>query len=222
MNATTQTPIKLVIADDHEIFRDGFRVLLKKQKNIELVGEAANGQELLELVEKVKPDVVITDIRMPEMDGLAVTQILQKKYPHIAVIALTMYDEEHLIVDMLEAGAKGYLVKNASKEEIIDAIEAVRKDEIYFCRHTSPKLIGLIGQSPYNPFKKKDSDVLSAQEKRIVSLICQEYSSKEIANQLNLSVRTIESYRLSLLEKIKAKNVAGLVVYAIKHDLYKL
>jgi two-component system, NarL family, response regulator NreC len=214
-------PIRVVIADDHEIFRDGFRVLLKKQKHIELVGEAENGKLLLQLIEETNPDVVITDIRMPEMDGLAVTRSLQKNYPEIAVIALTMFDEESLIVDMLEAGAKGYLLKNAPKEEILEAIDAVAKDEVYFCRHTSPKLIGLIGQSNYNPFKKNFPDVLSPQEKRIISLICQEYSSKEIATQLNLSVRTIESYRLGLLDKIKAKNVAGLVVYAIKNDLYK-
>jgi DNA-binding NarL/FixJ family response regulator len=214
-------PVKIIIADDHEIFRDGFRVLLKKNKNVELIGEAENGKVLLELVKDLQPDIVITDIRMPEMDGLEVTRELHKKYPHIAVIALTMFDEENLIVDMLEAGAKGYLVKNASKEEILEAIDAVMKDEVYFCRHTSPKLIGLIGQSSYDPFKKRDNSVLTPQEKRIISLICQEYSSKEIALQLNLSVRTIESYRLSLLDKIKAKNVAGLVVYAIKNDLYK-
>jgi DNA-binding NarL/FixJ family response regulator len=214
-------PVKIIIADDHEIFRDGFRVLLKKNKNVELIGEAENGKVLLELVKDLHPDIVITDIRMPEMDGLEVTRELHKKYPHIAVIALTMFDEENLIVDMLEAGAKGYLVKNASKEEILEAIDAVMKDEVYFCRHTSPKLIGLIGQSSYDPFKKRDNSVLTPQEKRIISLICQEYSSKEIALQLNLSVRTIESYRLSLLDKIKAKNVAGLVVYAIKNDLYK-
>ncbi|MCW3074975.1 MAG: LuxR family transcriptional regulator [Flaviaesturariibacter sp.] len=214
-------PLRVVIADDHEIFRDGFRVMLKKQKGIELVGEAANGEELLERTASLQPDVVITDIRMPVMDGVTATKLLQRRFPTIGVIALSMFDEENLIVDMMEAGAKGYLLKNAHKEEIVDAINSVHNGKIYFCKHTSKKLIGLFGESNYNPFKRKMDSELSEQELLIISLICREYSSKEIAVRLQLSPRTVESYRQELLNKIGARNVAGLVIYAIKNSIYR-
>src|SRR5215213_2604658 len=126
-------PIRVVLADDHEIFRDGFRVMLKKQDSVELIGEAGNGEELLEQVQELQPDIVITDIKMPKLDGINATKILAKKYPHIGVIALSMFDEENLIIDMLEAGAKGYLLKNAHKNEIIAAVESVFKNQIYYC-----------------------------------------------------------------------------------------
>jgi DNA-binding NarL/FixJ family response regulator len=210
-----------VIADDHEIFRDGFRVMLKKQKGIELVGEASNGEELLELTATLQPDVVITDIRMPRLDGIAATRRLQKEQPGIAIIALSMFDEEHLIVEMMEAGAKGYLLKNAQKEEIVEAIESVANDTTYFCKHTSKKLIGLFGESNFNPFKKRTATELSEKELQILGLICDEYSSKEIASLLRMSTRTIESYRLTLLDKIGARNMAGLVIYAMKNGIYK-
>jgi DNA-binding NarL/FixJ family response regulator len=176
----------------------------------------------MERVEALQPDVVITDIRMPHMDGIAATHQLQDRFPKVGVIALSMFDEEQLILEMLEAGAKGYLLKNATKEEIIDAIEAVHAGEIYFCRSTSPKLAQLIGDSRINPFRKKPATELNEREKEIVRLLCEEFSSKEIAARVHLTVRTVETYRMSLLEKVGARNVAGLVIYAIKHGLYKL
>ncbi|MDB5252181.1 MAG: LuxR family transcriptional regulator [Flaviaesturariibacter sp.] len=213
--------LRVVIADDHEIFRDGFRVMLKKQAGIELVGEASNGEELLTITASLKPDVVITDIRMPRLDGIEATRRLQKEQPGVAVIALSMFDEEHLIVEMMEAGAKGYLLKNAQKEEIVEAIETVANDATYFCKHTSKKLIGLFGESHFNPFKKRSPNDLNEKELQILGLICDEYSSKEIASLLRMSTRTIESYRLTLLDKIGARNMAGLVIYAVKNGIYK-
>ena len=116
MTKERYSPIRVIVADDHEIFRDGFRALLKKQQDIELVAEAEDGKELVELVNKFKPDVIITDVKMPKSDGIEATRILEEKYPGIGIIALSMFDEEGLIVDMLEAGAKG-LLKNAAKHE---------------------------------------------------------------------------------------------------------
>jgi DNA-binding NarL/FixJ family response regulator len=216
----TSDPIRIVLADDHQIFRDGFRVLLRKQKGIQLVGEAADGNGLLEQVKELDPDVVITDVRMPGLDGIAVTRQLQQERPEVPVIGLSTYDEEQVIVDMLEAGARGYLLKNASKEEIVDAVQTVHKGEVYFCSSTSPRLAELIARSVYNPFRRKPSNELNEREKEIIRLICQEFSSKEIAQQLHNSVRTVESYRDRLLDKVGARNVAGLVVYAIKHGIY--
>ena len=112
----TIAPIRIVLADDHEIFRDGFKVMIKKQPSVQLVGEAANGEELIRQTRELKPDVVITDIKMPVMDGVEATKQLTSEFPEIGIIALSMFDEENLIVEMLEAGAKGYLLKNAHKD----------------------------------------------------------------------------------------------------------
>ena len=217
-----QLPIRIVLADDHEIFRDGFRVMLKKQTNINLIGAAENGEELLKMVEKLRPDVVVTDIKMPKLDGIAATKILTKKFPGIGVISLSMFDEENLIIDMLEAGAKGYLLKNAHKDEIIAAVEAVHNDQTYYCKHTSRKLTKMIAESSFNPNRRPVNPELSEKEINVMRLVCQEFSNKEIAAQLKLSVRTIEGYREKIQEKINARNTAGIVVYAIKNRIYQV
>jgi DNA-binding NarL/FixJ family response regulator len=213
-------PIRIILADDHEIFRDGFRVMLKKQTNIKLEGEAANGEELVKLAHELKPDVIVTDIKMPVVDGIMATRQLAEELPHIGVIALSMFDEENLIVDMLEAGAKGYLLKNAHKNEIIAAVEAVAKDHTYFCEHTSPKLTRLLAASKVNPYKKV-KPMFNENELSVMRYICEELSNKEIAELMHLSVRTIEGYRDRIQDKIEARNTAGIVVYAIKHKIYR-
>jgi DNA-binding NarL/FixJ family response regulator len=216
-------PIRIILADDHEIFRDGFKAMIKKQPSVELIGEAADGEELLDLTRRLKPDVVVTDIKMPRMDGLEATKVLSKEFPRMGIVALSMIDEENLIIDMMEAGAKGYLLKNAHKNEIIEAIKAVNEDHIYYCNGTSAKLSRLIAKSDKIPFNKKSSKPeLSQKEIEVVILICQEKTNKEIADQLNLSIRTIEGYRDRIFEKIGAKNSAGVVVYAIKNKIYDI
>ena len=215
-------PIQIVLADDHEIFRDGFRVMLKKQASVNLIGEAENGEELIKMVEELQPDVVVTDIKMPKLDGIAATKILTKKFPDIGVISLSMFDEENLIIDMLEAGAKGYLLKNAHKDEIIAAVEAVYNDQTYYCNHTSRKLTKMIADSSFNPNRRPVKPELSEKEINVMRLVCQEFSNKEIASQLKLSVRTIEGYREKIQEKINARNTAGIVVYAIKNRIYQV
>jgi DNA-binding NarL/FixJ family response regulator len=222
MSKTQYSSIRVILADDHEIFRDGFRALLKKQPDIELVAEAENGKELIELVSKFKPDVIITDIKMPQSDGIEATRVLEEKYPHIGVIAFSMFDEENLIVEMLEAGAKGYLLKNASKNEIIEAIKTVFHDGTYYCHHTSNKLAQMIATSKFNPYRKTKTPPLSSKEIEIIQMICEGHPNKNIAEMLHLSVRTIEGYREKIQEKIKVKNTAGIVVYAIKKGIYKI
>lgn len=216
------TPINIILADDHEIFRDGFRVMLSKIPAINLMAEAPNGEELIKLARKLHPDVIVTDIKMPVIDGIKATKQLVTEFPSIGIIALSMFDEEDLVIDMLEAGAKGYLLKNAQKDEIINAIKSVYKDETYYCSNTSKKLTYLIANSSYNPYKKIAKAVFSDKEILVIQMICQENSNKEIANKLSLSKRTIEGYREKILEKIKAKNTAGIVVYAIKNKLYNI
>lgn len=211
--------IRLIIADDHEIFRDGLALMLSKQPDIRLVGQAGTGRQLLDLVAELKPDVVMTDIKMPVMDGIEATRSLLELYPELKIIALSMFDEENLIVDMLEAGAKGYLLKNADKQEILDAIQSVYEEKTYYCRHTSAKLISLISKSKFNPYKKKEVLTFTDRETEIIKLICQQLTAQEIADKVFLSKRTVEGHRTKILEKMNVKNTAGVVIYALKHRI---
>jgi len=216
------TPIRIVLADDHEIFRDGFNVMLKKQNHIKLVGEASNGMELVEITGRLMPDVILTDIKMPKLDGIEATKLITAKFPGVNIIALSMFDDDNLIIDMLEAGAKGYLLKSAHKNEIIEAVKTVYRHETYYCKSTSNKLVQMIAQSRFNPYKQTKKQEFTQKEIEVIRLICQEASNKEIASKLFLSVRTIEGYREKIQERIKAKNTAGIVIYAIKTGIYKI
>lgn len=214
--------INIVIADDHSIFRDGFKVLLKEQEDVVLVGEAGDGRELMALVTKVQPDVVITDIKMPAMDGIQVCRHIKKEFPHIQVIALSMFNDDHLIVDMLEAGASGYLLKNTNKQELLQAVQAVYEGGNFYSSATSVKLTRLIGKSRFNPAKHRSAVKFTSRELEIIRLICDQYTTKEIASSLHLSIRTIESYRENLHQKTASRNSIGIVIYAIKQGLYRL
>lgn len=211
--------ISLVIADDHEIFRDGLVLMLSRQPSIQLKGQAEDGKELIELVKEHKPDIVITDIKMPRMDGVEATKYLSAHFPSSKIIALSMFNEENLIVDMLEAGAKGYLLKNADKQEILDAIENVYEGNVFYCKHTTSRLASMIVNSKFNPYRKKESIIFGDREKEIIKLICLQNTAQEIGDKLFISKRTVEGYRTKILEKMSAKNTAGVVVFALKHNL---
>lgn len=215
-------PIKLIIADDHDVYRDGLRFILEKNEGINVIGEASNGKELYHLCKKLEPDVVLTDIIMPQMDGIEATRMLYKDCPAVNVIALSMYNEDNLIIDMLEAGAKGYLIKSAHKSEIIEAVQSAAKNIPYYCRSSSSKLARMIANSQFNPYKKIERLSFNEKETEVIRLICQEKTTKEIGDLLFLSNRTIEGYRQRIQEKMQVKSTAGIVVYAIKTGLYKI
>jgi DNA-binding NarL/FixJ family response regulator len=217
----TVADIKLLIADDHEIFRDGFKLMLSKYAEIILLDEAANGRELIELAQKLQPDVILTDIKMPIVDGIEATKKITTLLPDTGIIGLSMYDDDELIIEMLEAGAKGYLIKNAGKEQIIEAIKTVYNGEPYYCKTTSHKLTQMIAKSKFNPYKKTDKIEFTEREKEIIACVCAEMTNKEIGDKLFISVRTVEGHRLKILEKMNVKNSVGLVVYAIKNGLVK-
>jgi DNA-binding NarL/FixJ family response regulator len=212
--------IKVAIADDHEIFRDGLRIMLQKQPDIKLIAEAGDGKDLIDQVEKEQPDIIISDVKMPRMDGVAATRYLSGHYPQIGIIALTMFDEEDLIIDMLEAGAKGYLLKNADKHEIVEAIKSVYNQQPYYCRHTSHKLAQMVAKSKFNPYKPQPRPEFNDRELEIITDICNGLTSKQIAEKIFLSVRTVEGLRMKIMEKMDVKNTAGIIIYAIKHNLY--
>ncbi|MBK7290109.1 MAG: response regulator transcription factor [Chitinophagaceae bacterium] len=217
----TNTAINIIMADDHEIFRDGFAVMFRRSTDIKLIAEARNGRQLVTLVEKHNPDIVLTDIKMPDMDGVEATRIITNKFPQVGIIALSMFDDDNLIIDMLDAGAKGYLLKNAHKKEIIEAIRTVNRNDPYYCNHTSAKLAALIATSRFNPNKPVDKIAFNEKELEVMRFICKQFSTKEISEAMHLSGRTIEGYREKILEKTLARNTAGIVVYAIQHGIFK-
>ena len=215
------SPIKIIIADDHRIFLDGLSFLLRNESDIQIIDQATNGVDLIKAVEEKSPDVVITDIVMPKMDGIEATKMITDKFPTICVIALTMFDNESLVLDMLEAGAKGYLLKTTNKEEIIEAIKTVKnKREMQYCGVTANKLVRLMARSNFNPYKPGKKPQFTDRELEIIRLMCQEMCSKEIAKELNLNSRSVESARERIQEKIGAKNMIGIAVYAIRNGIY--
>lgn len=213
--------IKIVIADDSPLFLDGLRLMFSGQQVMRVAGVAGDGRELLTAVEAASPDVVITDIQMPVMTGIEATRTIKEKFPSIAVIALTMFGEDALIMEMLDAGALGYLLKNTSKEDLVQAIHAVHAGENYFCATTSRQLAQMISSRLPVKTKAEHQELLTEKEQQIVKLICEQYSTKQIAGFLEHTPKTIEAYRMRLMEKIGAHNSAGIVIYAIKRGLYK-
>jgi DNA-binding NarL/FixJ family response regulator len=204
--------IKIIIADDHSIIRDGLRAMLQKNDFCKIVGEAANGVELLNLLKETSCDVVCTDISMPVMDGVEATIQITKNFPKTKVMCLSMHEEAIFIKKMMDAGAVGYVFKDSSREELQTAIQSVHNGKKYF----NQKLFDILLNIESNG---KEASVLSSREKEILKLIAEEYTNPEIAEKLFLSVRTVDTHRQNLIQKLDVKNTAGLVKYAIKSGL---
>ena len=210
--------IKILIADDHKIFRDGIKSLLDKEKDIKVVAEASNGNEVEELVEKHEITMVILDIDMGTPNGIETTATLKQKYPDINILILSMLGLHDFIIQALESGATGYILKNAGKDELLTAIKSVARGDSYFSREVSASLIEQLHRPTSS--KKKFADVpLSPREIEVLKLIAQEYSNPEIAQKLYISVRTVDTHRRNLLEKLKVKNNVGLTKYALSKGL---
>lgn len=195
--------------------------MLSKQEAVSLVGQAGDGHELLQLVEETKPDMVLTDIKMPRLDGISAAKILLQRYPKLKIIALSMFEEEDLIVEMLETGAKGYLLKNADKKEIMEAILTVNEGNIFYCKHTTAHLASLIVKSKFDSRTRAPSTLFTDRERDIIRLICRQHTAQEIGDLLFLSKRTVEGYRTRILEKMDVKNTAGVVIFALKHSIIR-
>ncbi len=208
--------IRLAIADDHQVFRQGLKYALSNDSDIELVGEAVNGEELLKIALLEKPDVVLLDIKMPVLDGIGALKQLRNANSNIKVLMLTSYDEEHLVIHLLEIGANGYLLKNTEAEEIIKAVHHVYTNDFYFNDLTNNTLFKKV----MHGIKGAGHVYLTDREIEIVKLICQELTTTEIANKVFLSARTVEGIRAGIMEKLGARNTAGIVVYAMKHNIF--
>lgn len=218
----TEMPLRVLIADDHETFRLGIRKIIEPEKDIEIIGEAGTGIQLVALADKLQPDLILTDIKMPEQDGLAAIAIIKERHPAVHLIALSMLDEEQVIMDMIHAGIDGYLIKNAGKEEILFAIRQARLNKPYYCRHTSRILSRALYDKKFNAVGSRAGYVdISEKEKQLIALICEGLSSKEIGKRMFLNFRTIQSNRQKLISKLGVKNVEGLIVFAVENGMNK-
>ncbi len=214
--------IRILLADDHKIIRDGIKALLKGAEGIEIVGDVDDGQQAINLLEKEKIDLVLMDISMPVMNGIDTTKYIRQNFPDVKVMALSMHDDDAHIINMLKAGAVGYVFKNTGKGNLVEAIKTVSSGESFFAKEASQKIMEYFMQN--KDLRKKagtaqDTTRLTEREKEVLKLIAEEYTNQEIAEKLFLSHRTIDTHRRNLLQKLSVKNTAGLVKYAIKCGL---
>ena len=209
--------VRIIIADDHKIIRVGLRGILERESGMTVVAEADDGNQLLDILDTVPADVILMDIDMGRTNGIDVTRKLTAQSPHIRILALTMHEEEKHIIGMLEAGAKGYLLKNTGPEELVAAIQAVAKGDSYFSNQVSATLLKAITNLKNGRQPKSDTDTpLTEREIEVLRLIAREYSSNKIAEELFISTRTVDTHRRNLMDKLNVRNTAGLVRYAIE------
>ena len=207
---------KILIVDDHKIVRDGIKSLLDGEKDFVIIGEASDGKEAISFLEDKNPTLIIMDINMPNMDGIEATRMIKAGFPSIKVLALTMVADSHKIRSMIEAGASGYILKSSNKEDLLTALQNVIKGQVHFSDEATRAIL----EEMINPnLKKSVGFEITDREKDVLKLIVDEYTNQEIAEKLFISVRTVDAHRRNLLQKIGAKNTAGLVKFAIENKL---
>ncbi|QTD36644.1 response regulator transcription factor [Polaribacter batillariae] len=217
--------INIVIADDEELFRSGIRFLLQKVANFNVIFEAENGQEIIDFISTTEefPDIILMDLKMPELNGVEATKIIHKTHPNIKIIALTSYDGKSFITNMIDVGASSYLLKNTSPKNVIHTIKEVHEKGFYY----DEKVLKIIHENIISSSGKRiksdlDKKLLSNREIDVLELICQQFTTPEIAEKLFISPRTVEGHRNNLLLKTQSKNVAGLVIYGIQKKLIEI
>jgi NarL family two-component system response regulator LiaR len=212
------TNLKIYIVDDHSLFREGLKFLLGNSEYISEIEEAENGIIFLTHLKNFKPDVVLMDIDMPEMNGIEATKEALKLMPELKIIALSMYSDENFYTEMIEAGAKGFLVKNSQFSDVQTAILEVYNNRNYF----SPEILSSIVSSLNKKHEQLESSELTKRELEVLINICMGFSNSEIAEQLSISKRTVDKHRENILFKTESKNTAELVVYAIKNSFFEV
>ncbi len=207
-------PIKLFIADDHQMFIDGIKSLLHDVNDIEIIGEANNGKQVLEKLEELSPDIILMDIGLSELNGIVTPRMVSAKYPAVKIIALTMYDDNNRVHKMLKAGAKGYVLKNTSKQELLQAIQTVAAGGGDYSAPGAGKIMQKISDENTNPVSN-----LTEREIEIIKLIVKSMTNKEIAAKLFISELTVNTHRKNAMRKLEIKNTAGLVKFALENNL---
>ena len=221
MNTTT---IKIILADDHRLMREGLRSLLEKQPGMETLAEADNGRSAVKLARELKPDVVVMDVSMPDLNGIEATRQVKKESPAVKVLGLSMHADKHFITEMLKAGASGYLLKHCAFDELGHAIRSVSTGQIYL----SPAITGVVIQdyihtAHNNGIHCSVSDpTLTSREREVLQLLAEGKSTRDIASCLNLSMKTIETHRQNIMDKLQLYSIAELTKYAVVEGLTEL
>ena len=220
-NENINEPIKVIIADDHVLYRAGVKTALSTKKDVKVIGEADNGMHLLNMLKMVPVDVILLDIQMPIMDGITALPEIKKLYPNIKIIMLTMMDDHSMITKLMEIGANSYLTKTSDSEIIYEAIKTCFEQEYYFNSLTNKALLTNLKQrNDVIPQRLMQQEAnLNEKEMLILKLMCEEKSTKEIADLVDLSPRTVEAIRDKLKVKTGAKSTAGLIMYAVKNNI---
>ena len=213
--------IKILLADDHEIVRYGLRCVIEEQPDMEVVGDAVNGRTAINLTHQLKPDVVIMDISMPDMNGIEATRRIRKEIPDTKVIVLSMHHKRQFVIDMLKSGVSGYILKTKVHDDLIRAIKAAVANEVYL----SSKITGIVAHDIASNLPTSDKSayaILTPREREVLQLISEGKSTKESALHLNVSIKTIESTRRQIMQKLDIHNVADLTKYAINEGITSL
>jgi DNA-binding NarL/FixJ family response regulator len=225
-SGTDDVSIRVLLADDHQIVRDGLRSLLAKQMDIEVVGEAENGREALERARELRPDVVVMDIGMRELNGIEATRQVIQEVPDTRVVALSMHSDRRYVADMLAAGASGYLLKDSAFDELALAIRTVADGRTFLSQGVSGTIIDdylkRLSGPDAQPASAQGGRALSPREREVLQLIAEGCSTKEAAARLHLSVKTIETHRRQIMDKLGIFNIAGLIKYAVREGLASL
>jgi len=202
-------PIRVALVDDHSLVRDGIKALLAVMPPLEVVGEAENGAEALEMVERCQPDLLLVDIGLKDMNGLELTRVLSKQYPLLKILVLSMYDNHEYVSESVRSGASGYVLKNSPSREIIAAIEAIASGGTFYSAAIAQRLIA----------DKHTDNELTPRESQVLRKMVEGLNNKEMARELDISVRTVETHRLSIRRKLNIDKPAALVKYAIDHGI---
>ena len=211
--------IKIAIADDYKIYRDGLKVNLNADENLDVIQEADNGEDLLNGLAIAQPDVILMDLKMPIMDGMEATKEVRKRFNSIKVLVITMYEDDKFIIHLMENGANGYLLKNADSDEIIKSIYSVYETGYYFNDLVNKALLKkLILKGNVKPSFNQNIE-FTERELEVLKLICEEKTAAEIGKELFISARTVEGHRTKLIEKVGVRNTAGLVMFALKNGI---
>ncbi len=206
--------VSVLIADDHEVARHGIRAILESERDLRVVAEAGNGREVMEKIKSCVPDVVLMDIGMPEMNGMETTRRLRQEFPNIEVLILTMHFSEELLNEAVQAGAKGYVLKNDADEELIGAVHSVSRHRSYYSSKFSTTTDGGPANSPF-----KNPQNLSGREYEVLQMLAEGRSNKEVARALKISVKTVETHRANVMRKLNAHTLSELVRYAIRNRI---
>ncbi len=214
--------LKIMLVDNHRVMREGLRILIDSEKDMKVVAEADNGREALSISKKHRPDIILMDVMMPDMNGIEAARRIRSEFETIRILALSMYDDRHYVAEMLRAGASGYLLKDCAFKELSGAIRTVAEGKFYL----SPSISGMVIEEYIKMLENDDGEetisTLTSREREILQLIAEGRSTREIANAINVSMKTVETHRYHIMQKVNVNSIAELTKFAIREGLTSL